>query len=347
MRYPQASDSRRRLPPLDLLVGFEAAARHLSFTKAASELFLTQSAISRQVQALEEALGVALFQRRHRELLLTDQGQLLAHEASKILEQLRDVTHRIRGVGAPTPLSVTTIVSFASLWLIPRLPRFREAHPSTDVRISADNQLVNLTRERIDVAIRYCAPDAAPAGAVKLFGEEVMPVCSPELLRNPKRPLVTPQDLQHQVLLHDDWSPAQPWLEWGPWLQAHGVIGLRPAGELGFSHYDQMIQAAIDGQGVALGRWPLLSGPIRRGKLIAPFEPRTLSGQAPRTTRAFFIFCEPRSAARPEVQSFVNWLIAEAMSESRIEGPPSLRAKRSRRQTAATTASPDAGKTSR
>jgi LysR family transcriptional regulator, glycine cleavage system transcriptional activator len=325
------AEPRNRLPPLDLLVGFEAAARHLSFTKAATELFLTQSAISRQVQALEEALGVSLFQRRHRALFLTEEGQMLSRAASAMLDQLREVTRKIRGVGAPAPLSVTTIVSFASLWLIPRLPKFRALHPTADVRISADNQLANLTRERIDVAIRYCAPDAAPAGAVKLFGEEVMPVCSPELLRDRSRPLVTPQDLRHHVLLHDDWSPVQPWLEWSTWLQAHGVVGLKPAGELGFSHYDQMIQAAVEGQGVALGRWPLLSGLIQRGKLVAPFEPGKLTGEAPKTTRAFFVFCEPRAASREEVQDFVKWLIDEATTDARSETGPAVRPRRSKR----------------
>lgn len=310
---------RRDLPPLDLLLGFEAAARHLSFTKAAAELFLTQSAVSRQVQALEQALGVSLFQRRHRALLLTDEGQLLSRATSSMLEQLREVTRKVRGAGAPTPLSVTTIVSFASLWLIPRLPKFRALHPATDVRISADNHLVNLTRERIDVAIRYCAPDAVPVGAVKLFGEEVMPVCSPALLRESKRPLKTPEDLRHHVLLHDDWSPVQPWLEWNTWLQAHDVTGLKPAGELGFSHYDQMIQAAVEGQGVALGRWPLLSGLIRRGQLVAPFEPRHLRGETPKTTRAFFVFCEPRATGRKEVRAFVEWLITEAGSDARAQ----------------------------
>jgi LysR family transcriptional regulator, glycine cleavage system transcriptional activator len=323
----QGMADRRELPPLDLLLGFEAAARHLSFTKAATELFLTQSAVSRQVQALEEALGVSLFQRRHRALLLTDEGQLLSRAVGSMLDELREVTRKVRGTGVPTPLSVTTIVSFASLWLIPRLPKFRAQHPSADVRISADNQIVNLTRERIDVAIRYCAPDAAPPGAVKLFGEEVMPMCSPALLREPKRPLKTPADLRHHVLLHDDWSPVQPWLDWNTWLQAHGAAGLKPASELRFSHYDQMIQAAVDGQGVALGRWPLLSGLIKRGQLVAPFEPKTLRGETPRTTRAFFVFCEPRAAGRAEVQAFVSWLIAEADSDcaAYASGPVSAR----------------------
>lgn len=303
---------RRELPPLDLLLGFEAAARHLSFTKAAAELFLTQSAVSRQVQALEEALGVPLFQRKHRALLLTDEGQMLLKSTSAMLESMRELTRKIRGSNVPTALSVTTIVSFASLWLIRRLPKFREANPCVDVRISADNQLVDLTRDRIDVAIRYCAPEAAPKGSIKLFGEEVMPVCSPQLLRDKKRPLKTPQDLRHHVLLHDEYSPREAWLHWDTWLTAHGVVGLDRAGDVGFSHYDQMIQAAAEGQGVALGRWPLLSNLIKRGQLVAPFDPGTLHGEPPKSTRAFFVFCEPRSASRPEVKAFVDWLIAES-----------------------------------
>ena len=311
-------NQRRSLPPLDLLTGFEAAARHLSFTKAATELFLTQSAISRQVQALEGAVGVPLFQRRHRALLLTDAGQVLYCKAVEILEQLAETTRQIRGAGAPAPLNVTTIVSFASLWLIPRLPHFRALHPAVDVRISADNTVIDLRRERMDVAIRYCAPQAAPPDAIKLFGEEVMPMCSPVLTRDKRRPLRAPEDLRHHVLLHDDFTPNARWLEWTTWLQAHGIVGLKPAAELRFSHYDQMIQAAVEGQGVALGRLPLLTGMIKRRQLVAPFEPRKLGGQMPTSSRAFFILREARTQ-RPEIQHFVNWLLAEAASDAQLE----------------------------
>jgi DNA-binding transcriptional LysR family regulator len=255
---------------------------------------------------------------------------MLLQSTSTMLDQLRELTRKIRGSSVPTALSVTTIVSFASLWLIRRLPKFRASNPCVDVRISADNQLVDLTRDRIDVAIRYCAPDAAPKGSIKLFGEEVMPVCSPALLRDKKRPLKTPQDLRHHVLLHDDYSPREPWLDWDTWLQAHGVTGLDRAGDVGFSHYDQMIQAAVDGQGVALGRWPLLSGLIERRQLVAPFEPATLKGEPPRSTRAFFVFCEPRSAARAEVKAFVDWLIAESDRDCAELQPPARRPKISR-----------------
>lgn len=306
------SKQRHRLPPLDLFRGFEAAARHLSFTRAAAELFLTQSAISRQVQALEEDLGVQLFQRRHRALLLTDAGQLLYRTAAEALQSLQDTTQHIRGLQSARMLTVTTTVTFASLWLVPRLPLFRALYPQADVRIAADNTILDLSRERIDVAIRYLMPSRAPEQARKIFSEEVVPVCSPGLLSDSSRPLREPQDLRHHILLHDDITDLAPWLEWGTWLQAHGLPQLKPAGELRFSLYDQMIHAAIDGQGVALGRLPLLSRLIASGKLVTPFaEPGT-----PAPTRAFFIIPEPRAVARPEVQAFVDWIIDETRKDS-------------------------------
>jgi DNA-binding transcriptional LysR family regulator len=307
--------NQRKLPPLDLLPGFEAAARHLSFTKAADELHLTQSAVSRQVQALEEVLGVALFQRRHRALLLTDAGQLLQQSVSEMLGQLRELTRRIRGEGDAQLVTVTTTFSFASLWLVPRLPTFRQLHPKIDVRISADNTLVDLTRDRIDIAVRYCAPDKAPAKSIQLFGEAVMPVCSPGLLRDRKRPLRKPADLRNHILLHDDFTPGTPWLEWVNWLEAHGLQGLTPAGELRFSHYDTMIRAAMDGQGIALGRWPLLAAALRRRQLVAPFESEGPPARAPVSARAFHVFCEPRAAQRPEVCAFCDWIQAEARED--------------------------------
>src|ERR1041384_5211428 len=173
--------SHARLPSLDLLKGFEAAARHLSFTRAAEELFLTQSALSRQMQTLEEQLGLPLFERRHRQLLLTDAGQVLHAAAKSVLEEIAQAVAAIRRDQAAQPLTVSTNQPFASLWLIPRLSRFRERHPSVDVYISADNRIVDLERERIDLAVRYCGEATVPAGSIRLFGERIMPVCSPAL----------------------------------------------------------------------------------------------------------------------------------------------------------------------
>ena len=180
---------RFNLPPLDLIQGFEAAARNLSFTKAAEELFITQSAVSRQIRALEEHLSVPLFERRHRALVLTEQGRTLQRAAGELLERLQEVTDRLRTAGATRQLTVTTTSGFASLWLIPRLRTFTARHPSVDVRISATYEMLNLERSLVDVAVRYCRDDKAPPGAVRLFGEDLLPVCSPSLLEISGRPL--------------------------------------------------------------------------------------------------------------------------------------------------------------
>jgi DNA-binding transcriptional LysR family regulator len=303
---------QKRLPPLDLIRGFEAAARHLSFTRAADELHLTQSAVSRQVQALEQHIGQPLFQRQHRSLLLTEAGQLLQQTAVAMLDDLAETLERIAADRAPL-VTVTTTVSFASLWLVPRLPSFRQAWPGIDVRISADSSVVDLSRSRIDAAIRYCPPERAPPKAIRLFGEEVLPMCHPSLLRDPQRPLREPADLRHQVLLHfEDRPPRLAILEWETWLEAMGLSGLQPAGELRFSHYDQVIQAAVEGHGVALGRLPLMERQLRRGQLVAPFELSRIPGRRPQSSRAYYVVLEPAAALRQEVQHFAAWLQGEA-----------------------------------
>src|SRR5665647_336136 len=170
-------EQRRNLPSLDLLRGFEAAARNLSFTNAAAELFVTQSAVSRQVKAVEDHLGVALFVRRHRALLLTEAGHDLYRATAQALRQLADAATRIRERGAGRTLTVTTTNGFASLWLIPRLADFRSRRPDIDIRISANTRMLDLEREGIELAVRYCMPKAAPEGALRLFGEMVLPVC--------------------------------------------------------------------------------------------------------------------------------------------------------------------------
>src|SRR6184192_3554447 len=185
------------LPDLDLLAGFEAAARHLSFTKAGEELFLTQSAVSRQIKELEDQLGVALFHRRHRALVLTDAGQQFYAAAAQVITTMRTATERLRAQsGRKRPLSLTTTHSFAALWLIPRLAGFTRTHPGVDVRITADTRVQDLERDGLDLAIRHGPASLAGTHAVRLFGERVFPVCSPKLLRDPKRPLKQPADLK-------------------------------------------------------------------------------------------------------------------------------------------------------
>src|SRR5947209_3488315 len=251
--------NRNVMPSLDLLRGFEAAARHLSFTRAGEELFLTQSAVSRQMKELEDQLGVALFQRRHRALALTEAGQQFYAAAAQVITVMRDATERLRAQsGRRRPLSVTTTNSFAALWLIPRLAGFTQAHADVDVRITADTRVQDLERDGLDIAIRHGPPSLAGPNALKLFGERVFPVCSPKLMRDKKRPLRIPGDLKNHVLLqYDDPEGRHPWLHWKTWLEVEGIAELRPAGTLAFSGYEQIIPEAVAGLGVALGRRPL------------------------------------------------------------------------------------------
>ena len=301
----------RDLPSLDLLKGFEAAARNLSFTKAAAELFVTQSAVSRQIQSLEEQLGVSLFRRRHRELRLTEEGQTLYKTAGEVLRLLRDVAGRL-GARPAGMLTVTTTVSFAALWLVPRLNEFHRLHPGIDMRLAATNEIQDLERESIDLAIRYCTPKAAGSAAVRLFGELVFPVCSKSLLAG--RRLASPKDLSGQVLLHyDDPERRYPWLSWEVWFELTQTQGVRPAGMLRFSHYDQLMQAAVEGQGIALGRSRFVDKWLKQGKLVQPFGKRYMC--TPADSRAYFLVPSSRSAARAEVAKFARWLQQQALAE--------------------------------
>lgn len=294
------------MPALDLLVGFESAARHLSFTKAGEELYLTQSAVSRQIKELEDQLGLPLFQRRHRALSLTDAGQQFYAVAAQVITTMRSATERLRAqAGKRRTLAVTTTASFAALWLIPRLAGFTRAHPGVDVRITADTRVQDLERDGLDVALRHGPASLAGPNAVRLFGERVFPVCSPKLLR--KNPLRKPGELKNHVLLqYHDPDVRHPWLHWNTWLEVAGVADLRPAGRLSFSGYEQIIPAAVAGHGVALGRSPLVKDLIGSRELVAPFK--SMADPA----RAYFVIVGRNAAQRPEVNAFVEWLKAEA-----------------------------------
>jgi DNA-binding transcriptional LysR family regulator len=301
------ASKRYNLPHLAFFQGFEAAARTLSFTRAAEELFITQSAVSRQIKALEDHLGLKLFERRPRSLTLTENGQALYRIATDVLDRLQTATDRLKAETRARQLSITTTTGFASFWLIPRLKRFTSLHPDIDVRISATTDMISLERSLIDLAIRYCKPESVPEGAAKLFGEEMIPVCSRALVRDKARPLKRPQDLAHHTLLHFDYAGAEAmYMDWGTWLTALGIGELRPAGALHFSQYEQMIQAAVSGQGVALGRQPLLNDLIESRALVAPFK-QTLVG-----SRAYFIIESRFSVGKPHVREFAQWLLAEA-----------------------------------
>ena len=303
------------LPPLDLIEGFEAAARNLSFTKAGAELHLTQSAVSRQIKALEDWLGVPLFERRTRSLVLTGHGESLYGTVPDVLRTIEEVTRKIRHEQLARTLTVTTTPAFASLWLIPRLASYTREHPQVDVRISTSPGFVNLERSNVELAIRYTG--VVPSGTPrKLFEEEVFPVCAPELLKDRKRPLSVPADLRHHVLLHyDDQHNRIPWLDWPTWLDAVGLSDFKAAGAVRFNQYDQVVVAAASGQGVALGRNPLLKRMLRDGKLVAPFSSKLVA------PRAYYVITSSMSARDPDVSDFVDWLFHEAGHESDSRKP--------------------------
>jgi DNA-binding transcriptional LysR family regulator len=293
---------RYALPPLDQLEAFEASARHLSFTKAAEELFLTQSAVSRQIASLEAHYELPLFRRLHRALRLTDEGQRLHLAVSDVLTRLHQAGAELkRGRGSRTVV-VTTTPGFAGLWLIPRLAGFTAARPDVDVRISATYDVVQLNRDGVDLAIRYTDAKRAGPSAQLLFDEVVFPVCSPKLLRDAKRPLKHPQDLSRHALLQKESDPIDSLQHWSTWLRAMKLDGLKPARTIQFSMYDQLIQAAVDGQGVALARSPLVDELMRRRKLVAPFDAAVAS------PRSYYLLQSSAAPRKPEVKEFIGWL---------------------------------------
>ncbi|MBI4998756.1 MAG: LysR family transcriptional regulator [Rhodocyclales bacterium] len=294
----------RRLPSLDALKGFDAAARHLSFTRAASELSLTQSAISRQVQTLEEQLGVRLFVRGVRKLTLTPEGERLHRAAAQALAELAEACAGLRAGQRRARVTVSAAISIAALWLVPRLGNFQERHPDVDVRLSADNRTVDLAREEVDVGLRYGPPELMPPGALLLFDEVVFPVAAPAIAAAfPRNP--TPADLAAATLLAYSGEPV-PGLDWSPWLVSLGLEKARPKALIQFNQYDQMIRAAADGQGIALGRGPLVRRLIDEGRLAPLMEARERIA-----SRGYFLL-RASGETRPEVEAFIAWLLEEA-----------------------------------
>lgn len=290
------------LPPLELLRSFEAAARRLSFTLAAGELHLTQSAVSRQIQQLEAHLGVLLFERRHRALSLTEAGGVLQRAVTDSLERLRDATARVRASSAPRQVAITTTPGFASLWLIPRLARFTGSHPQVDVRVSATLDVLDMARSRIDVAVRL-VPIGKGVGPA-LFEESVVPLCAPALADA----LRVPADLARLTLLtvdYPDHSEA-PLADWEPWLKVMGLEDLRMKSTLRFTQYADAVGAAVAGQGVVIGRLPLLREMMRDGRLVAPL------GEGAASRRGYFVETAKRATGNRDALDFAQWLRDEA-----------------------------------
>ena len=297
----------RRLPPLNGLRAFEAAARHLSFTKAGEELFVTQAAVSHQVKALEEHLGVKLFRRFNRRLMLTDAGQDYYPQLRDALDNIDRATRRLRRQQeTESSLRVSVLPSLAAKWLMPRLPGFRLLHPELDVLISASDLLVDLERENFHMAIRFGFGRYPGLSVTRLMGDKIFPVCAPRLLEG-EAPLQQPEDLAKHTLLHDDMARRdESSNDWASWLAAAGVQGVDPYRGPAFSHSSMVLTAAIDGQGVALGRLTLAADDMAAGRLVCPFGPVI---KAPLD---YYVVSPPTLAEHPTVQRFREWLIGQA-----------------------------------
>ena len=289
-----------RLPPLNALRAFECAARHMSFTRAAQELHVTQAAVSHQVKALEEHLGVKLFRRLNRALRLTDEGQAYAPALGEAFEQIRAATRRLRAEEAAAPLTVSVLPSFAARWLVPRLGRYRERYPQADLLVDPTSRVVDLARGETDLAIRYGRGRYPGLHTTRLLGEILFPVCSPSLLET-HGPLHEPGDLIRLPLLHDDDHS-----DWRAWLETVGASPRDAVRGTVFTDSSLLVQAAIAGQGVAMARGVLVDDALRAGLLLRPFA-HSLA-----TELAYYVLCLPERAQQPKIARFREWLLEEA-----------------------------------
>lgn len=305
---------RQRPLTVGPLRAFEAVARHLNFRQAAEELHLTQSAISRQIQGLEDDVGAPLFLRGTRHVELTGAGAALLRAVAPLLDRLDATVRQIRQARGRRTVSVTTFASFASLWLIPRLEAFQREHPDLDIRVSANDAMVEVDGGEVDLALRYCPPAQAPAGAVRLFGEVLTPVASRWLIEagalGTGKPLQRPEDLaEHALLEEDDGHPSHGMLGWRHWLAAHGLPDFQPQRWVYFNYTYQQVQAALAGQGVALARLPLVAEALHAGELVEPFDPAR--SRAP-SEYAYWLIAAPAARQRAEVAQFCEWVQQQA-----------------------------------
>ncbi|MDB5447029.1 MAG: transcriptional regulator, LysR family [Phenylobacterium sp.] len=304
MERPQ---ERRRLPPLNALRAFEAAARHLNFSRAADELSVTPGAVSQQIQNLEDYVGAALFKRTPRGLLLTDAAQTALPALREAFDRLAEAASLLTAAVDGRRLTLTAPPSFAAKWLVPRLGAFEQAHPQVDIWLSAGIELVDLTAGEVDVAIRYGSGRYPGLEVRRLMSETVIPVISPELGK--EQPLNTVEDLKNHVLLHDgspDLDDSCP--DWSMWLAARGVRGADGMRGPRFNQSSLVIEAAANGRGVALAKRTLAQADLDAGRLIAPLQIATAVDFA-------YYLVHPKAKGRlPQVKAFSSWIEAEAQA---------------------------------
>ena len=296
---------KRRLPPLNALRAFEAAGRLLSLTGAAGELSVTPAAVGHQVKALEQYLGRQLVERRYRSIALTEAGRALLPGLTEGFDRLDDAIESFAAFEERRALLVTCATSFASRWLVPRLDRFREAHPDIDVRLDATQRLVDLRREDFDLGIRFGPGRWDGLEADYLIEEEMIPVGSPELLA--RKPVSQPNDLAVHTLLHLEDGPGPAPVDWARWLAAAGADAVDPDRGPSFSMESMAIQAAIDGQGIALVSDVLAADELEAGRLVRLFDLGLKSGLG----LAYYLAYPPNRARNPRVAAFRRWLLAE------------------------------------
>ena len=307
---------RTRPLPIGNLRAFEAVARHRNYRLAAHELALTQSAVSRQIQAFEQELGVRLFARHTRAVELTADGVELLASVGSLLERLDLTVRQIRHKASRQTVSITTFASFSSMWLIPRLEMFQRTHPEIDIRVEASDHAVDLEASGIDIALRYGPASRMPAHAQRLFGEQLTPMASAWLLKN-SVPVRTAQDLQGFSLIEsiDANHSHLDWLTWQRWFETHQLGHLQPKRWLHFNYSYQMVQAAMSGQGVVLARLPLVAESLANGDLV-----EVLPQDRTESPMAYWLIVNLRSWTRPEAQNYSQWLTEQALATRRTIG---------------------------
>ncbi|KQY19330.1 transcriptional regulator GcvA [Rhizobium sp. Root483D2] len=302
----------RHIPGTRSLQVLEAAGRHCNFTRAAAELGLTPAAISHQIKELEAQFGVTLFERKGRGLHLTPSGEILQEAAAEALAALRQAVIRARRSQGQQKirLDVTAPTSFAAKWLVPRLDRFSAKEPNADVRLNVTCDVQDFDRDDVDVAIRFGPGHYPGLSAERLFGHVIYPVCSPTVLQG-ARPLATPQDLLRHTLIQQSWSgQGVVWPDWHMWMLAAGIEGFEPKPGLHYTDTHLAIQAAIDGQGIALGDEALVADDLTAGRLVRPFA---LSIGGP-PDFAYFVVFPPGTMQNPLAARFIGWLHSEAQT---------------------------------
>ena len=308
----------RTLPPLNALRAFEAAGRHLSISKAADELHVTPAAVSHQVKALEDWLGVQLFRRLNRALLLTEEGQVLLVGLTDGFDHLARALDDVAAAQASGILTVSTSPGFSSRWLAPRIGDFAAAHPEIDLRISASLELADFERDGIDAAIRFGTGHYRGLSTWHLFHEALVPVCSPKLLEPPVA-LRRPADLARTTLLHDDWRPDRGVTDWSMFLKMLGTDDVDGRRGVRFNLGEDAIQAALGGAGVALTTRVLVEDELRAERLVIPFPDVVM--QVP---MGYWFVCPERAAEHPKVVAFRAWLLAQVADDTerlRIQSP--------------------------